>query len=88
MSFTSIFGFEQIKVNFYIIKLKKKMNIVAVDLTTKRLQLVTCCQSFEFEIRRNHGKKFYKRRVYESVDSRSLSLVIYLKNRWKTEFRG
>ena len=33
-------------------------------------------------------EKFYERSVYESVENRSLSLVIWLENRWKTEFMG
>ena len=34
----------------------------------------TYCQNFDSKIRRDHQKISYERRVYESVDDRSLSL--------------
>ena len=36
-------------------------------------ELVQFGQNFDFKIRRDNGKKIYERRVYESVDDRSLS---------------
>ena len=45
----------------------------------------TLCTNFDFKIRRNQGKLSYERHVYESGDDSSLSKVIHLKNRRKTE---
>ena len=39
----------------------------------------TYCQNFDSKIRRDHQKISYERRVYESVDDRSLSYAISLK---------
>ena len=38
-----------------------------------RDEVVTYCQNFDFKIRRDHQKKSYERRDYESVDEKSLS---------------
>ena len=40
---------------------------------TKVNELVQFSQTFDFKIRRDHGKISYERRVYESVDNKSLS---------------
>ena len=34
-------------------------------------EFVTNYQNFDFKIRRDHPKKFYERRDYESVDEKS-----------------
>ena len=49
-------------------------------------EFVTCCQNFDFKIRRDHQKNSYERRDYESVDENSL-LGYVPKNDEKKEFR-
>ena len=36
----------------------------------------TQCQNFRFKLRRNHRKKIYDSRGYESVDDKSLSNLL------------
>ena len=38
----------------------------------RNMSLVHFGKNFDFEIRKDHGKKSYERRVYESVDDKSL----------------